>query len=302
MIANRIAFITLLAAGLCAWSGSAMAQQNIKGKLRLADSTFVQIVKTIDGSSNVGSIVQIDSVNIVLQTSVTAMTIPVAKITEIKDIQAGLIRKGEYWFVNPNATRLFFGPTAHMLNKGEGYFSDTYLFFPQIVYGFTGNLTLGGGMSLLPGAGLGKQLLYLLPKAGGPVGHNLHLAAGALVIKLPDFDDENNAEDITMVGVLYGVGTRGSRDRSFTAGLGYGFEGDKLADRPMVMLGGEYRVSRRISLVTENWMFPGLDQPLVSAGFRFFGEGLAVDLALANVLGEDMLFPGIPFVDFVYNF
>ena len=27
-----------------------------------------------------------------------------------------------------------------------------------------------------------------------------------------------------------------------------------------------------------------------------------VDLALINVLGEDMLWPGLPFIDFVYNF
>jgi len=297
MIAKRIAFVIMLAAGLCAWPGPAMAQQNIKGKLRLADSTFVQIVKTIDSASNVGSVIQIDSVNIVLQTSVTAMTIPIAKITEIKEIQAGSIRNGEYWFANPNATRLFFGPTAHMLKKGEGYFSDTYIFFPQVVFGLTDNITLGGGMSIFPGAGMNHQIFYLMPKAGAPVNEKFHLAGGALIIKVPDFDQE-----ASMVGVLYGAGTYGDRDHSFTAGLGYGFAGEEMADRPMVMVGGEYRMSRRVSFVTENWVFPGLNQPLVSAGFRFFGEGLAVDLALANVLGEDMITPGIPFIDFVYNF
>ncbi len=296
MIAKRITFAVMLAAGLYTWAEPAMAQQNIKGKLRLADSTFVQIVRTMDGSSNVGSIVQIDSVNIVLQTSVTAMTIPIAKISEIKEIQAGSIRNGEYWFANPNATRLFFGPTAHMLKKGEGYLSDTYIFFPQVVFGLTDNITLGGGVSLFPGGG-GNQIVYFMPKVGAPVNEKFHLAGGALIIKVPDFDQE-----VSTVGVFYGAGTYGDRDHSFTAGLGYGFAGDEMADRPMVMVGGEYRMSRRVSFVTENWLFPGLDQPLVSAGFRFFGEGLAVDLALANVLGEDMITPGIPFIDFVYNF
>lgn len=286
---------------LLAAAGSGLAQQPaFKEQLRLADSSIVQIITTTDGSSNVGRIIEIDSAGVVLQTEVATISIPMAKIVQVKEVPLKSMVKGEYWFSNPNATRLFFGPTAHMLAKGSGYFSDTYLFFPQIVYGFTGNVTLGGGMSLLPGSGLDKQLIYFMPKAGGPVGYNLHLAAGALMIKLPDFNDDEGGG--TTVGVLYAVGTKGSLDRSLSAGLGYGFEGGKLADRPMVMLGGEYRMSRRVSLVTENWVFPGLDQPVVSAGFRFFGEGLAVDLALANVLGEDMLFPGIPFVDFVYNF
>ncbi|HAD82923.1 MAG: hypothetical protein A2509_04300 [Candidatus Edwardsbacteria bacterium RIFOXYD12_FULL_50_11] len=293
---KRITFALLFLTGCCFWITPGLAQQPIKGRLRMADSTFIQIVKTIDGSSNVGSIIQIDSVNILLQTSVTAMTIPIVKITEIKEIPAESIKNGEYWFSNPNATRLFFGPTAQMLKKGQGYFSDTYIFFPQVVFGLTDNITLGGGISLFPGGG-GNQIIYLMPKVGMPVSEKFHLAGGALIIKLPDLDQEAST-----VGVLYGAGTYGGPDRSFTAGLGYGFAGDEMADRPMVMVGGEHRLSRRVSFVTENWLFPGLDQPLVSAGFRFFGEGLAVDLALANVLGEDMVTPGIPFIDFVYNF
>lgn len=294
---KRSIVVLVLLAGLCAWVKPVLAQQPIKGRLKVADSTFVQMVKTVDGSSNLGRIVRIDSLSVEFHTTVMSMTIPIAKITEIKEIPAGSIRNGEYWFSNPNATRLFFGPTAHMLKGGEGYFSDTYVFFPQVVVGVTDFITLGGGMSLFPGAGMDNQILYFMPKVGMPVNEKFHLAGGALIIKIPDFD-----QDVSTVGVLYGVGTYGGSDRSFTAGLGYGFAGDEMADRPMVMVGGEYRMSRRASFVTENWLFPGLNQPLVSAGFRFFGEGLAVDLALANVLGEDMVAPGIPFIDFVYNF
>lgn len=293
---RKISVILILATALFVWSGKLLAQKNIKGTLRTADSTFLQIVKTADGSSNIGRIVKIDSLTIDLKTEVTTINIPIAKITEIREIQTGSIKNGEYWFTNPNATRLFFGPTAHMLKKGEGYFSDTYLFFPQIVFGLTDNITMGGGVSLFPGAE-GDQILYFMPKVGIPVDDRFHLAGGALIIKLPNFDDE-----ISTVGVFYEAGTYGDRDRSFTAGLGYGFAGSEMADRPMVMVGGEYRMSRRVSFVTENWVFPELDQPLVSAGFRFFGEGLAVDLALVNVLGEDMIIPGIPFIDFVYNY
>ena len=70
----------------------------------------------------------------------------------------------------------------------------------------------------------------------------------------------------------------------------------------MIMIGAEARLSRRTAFVTENWIIPGVDQPLISFGFRFFGEGLSVDLALINMIGEDTFFPGIPWLDFVFNF
>ena len=64
------------------------------------------------------------------------------------------MRNEKYWFPNPNATRLYFAPTAHMLRKGKGYFADYYLFSPSVVYGITDNITIGGGVSLFPAAGI----------------------------------------------------------------------------------------------------------------------------------------------------
>ncbi|MDO9026665.1 MAG: hypothetical protein Q7U87_02155, partial [bacterium] len=169
----------------------ANAQLALKGRLRLADSSFVQIVRTTDGSSNVGRITQIDSVYILLQTDVTVITIPIAKIIEIKESPLGSMVNGEYWFSNPNATRLFFGPTAHMLKAGEGYFSDTYIFFPQVVVGITDFLTLGGGMSLFPGGEMDGQLFYIMPKIGLAMDEGFHLAGGALIINIPGFSNDS---------------------------------------------------------------------------------------------------------------
>lgn len=87
-----------------------------------------------------------------------------------------------------------------------------------------------------------------------------------------------------------------------STGFGYGFVDSDFAEKPMLMLGGEKRLSRRIAFVSENWILPGVDQPLISYGFRFFGEKLSVDLALINTLGEDAIFPGFPYIDFVVNF
>jgi hypothetical protein len=70
------------------------------------------------------------------------------------------------------------------------------------------------------------------------------------------------------------------------------------------MLGGEKRMSRRTSFVTENYLLPGEANAAISYGIRFFGEKLSVDLAFWNAFGEDAdpIFPGIPYLAFAVKF
>ncbi len=262
--------------------------------LRIVDSTQIQLLTLHDGSTLHGRIVEIGEDSISFKTETVAFTIPIAKITKLVSIPAQSVRDGKYWWPNPNRTRLFFSPTARMLRQGEGYFCDYYLFFPGFAVGLTDNITLGGGMSLFPGLGMSEQLFYFTPKIGVPVSGNFDLAVGALIIGLPDNEPT--------VGLLYGVSTVGSLDHSFTFGLGYGFADGELADKPAVMLGTDQRLTRRMAFVSENWVIPGVDDPLISNGIRFFGEKISVDLALITVLGSGAVFPGLPYIDFVYGF
>ncbi|HCJ66036.1 MAG TPA: hypothetical protein DHV62_01590 [Elusimicrobia bacterium] len=287
----------------------AQEKTNTISNLKIPDSNHIQILITIDGAANLGRIIEIGTDEIQFQTEIGKLTIPLSKIKEIKEVPADSIRKGEYWYANPNTTRLFFSPTGRMLRKGEGYFADYYLFFPAITYGITDNITIGGGMSLFPGADIDEQIFYLTPKVGLKAGKNLNLAIGALLIKVPKMDNEGSTTDNSEtvdnpegIGILYGVGTYGTADASFTLGLGYGFVDNDFADKPMLVIGGEKRLTTRIALVTENWIFPEIDNPLVSCGIRFFGEKLSVDLALINTLSKEAVFPGFPYVDFVFNF
>ncbi len=274
--------------------------QNIKGQLRVADSSFVQVITTVDKSSNVGRIISVGDKEIVFKAEFGTIVIPIEKIKEIKEVPAAAIKQGIYWFPNPNATRLYFSPTAFMLNKREGYFADYYVFFPGFAYGITNNITIGGGLSLIPGANMSEQIYYFTPKIGLKAGEKFHVAAGALVIKLPNIKDES--DEPPLAGILYGVSTFGHPDASLTFGLGYGFVDDELADKPLILIGGEKRLSRRIGFVSENFIFPGLDNPMVSYGIRFFGEKMSVDLALWNSLSHEAIFPGVPYIDFVYSF
>ena len=88
------------------------------------------------------------------------------------------------------------------------------------------------------------------------------------------------------------------------------------------MLGGEARVSRRIALLTENYLYVDNRQTrsapstrvatchtttssgAVSYGLRFLGEKLSVDFAFFNVASQDIdwIFPGIPYLSFGVKF
>lgn len=276
----------------------AAAQTNtIKGEIRIPDEQTIQIITLNDGSQIIGRIIAISENEIQFSSEMGEVNIEISKIRAIKETASQSLKKGKYWFENPNYSRLYFAPTGRMLKKGRAYFSDYYIFFPGIAVGVTDNITLGGGFSLFPGVDLEDQIYYFTPKIGLAASEKSSIAAGALIVYLPEIDDVRQT-----VGILYGVGTYGGSDGAISGGLGYGFVEGDFANKPAVMIGGEKRISRRVSFVSENWIFPGVDEPLISYGLRFFGEDISVDLGLINILGDDAIFPGMPWIDFVFNF
>ena len=103
-----------------------------------------------------------------------------------------------------------------------------------------------------------------------------------------------------------------------TGGLGYGYVDGHFASRPIVMLGGESRLSRRVAFVSENYGFwhtedrficaPScqtvsrtVGDAVVSYGLRFMGEKLSTDFAFGNSL-KNAIFPGIPYLAFAVKF
>jgi hypothetical protein len=140
---------------------------------------------------------------------------------------------------------------------------------------------------------------YLLPKYTIIDGDAGKLAVGALAGWLPDFGDDDTER--LSAGLLYGVGTTGNRDSNLSLGLGWGYAGGELARRPVVMIGGQGRVSRRISLISENWFIP-VDrgtEGVMSYGLRFLGEGLTVDLAFISPFDASGT---VPWLGFAFRF
>jgi hypothetical protein len=271
----------------------------LRTKLQPPPEGYQQIIELDDGSVLVGRVIEADTSVVRFHTEHGEARIQLDRVVAIRNVPLPSFKKGVYWYSNPNRTRLYFAPTARMLKRGEGYFCDYYLFFPGVAVGVTDFFTIGGGMSLLPVDNLADQMFYITPKVGISTGEHFSIAAGALVVGIPDWME---SEDPSTIGIVYGVGTAGNLDYSFSLGVGYGFEDGDMADKPAVMFGGEVRLGRRASFVSENWIMPGVDNVLVSYGIRFFGEKIAVDLALVNVLGTEAVIPGVPYVDFVWNF
>ncbi|MFL5595006.1 MAG: hypothetical protein ACJ78M_06915 [Gemmatimonadaceae bacterium] len=287
--------LTLICVSLALGGASASAQSpaDVRSQLKLADSAHLQILTLRDGSTLVGRITAIGQDTLTVESSVGQLSVPLASVRRVQEVGSDRMKNGEYWFPNPNATRLFFAPSGRMLEKGEGYVSDYEVFFPGAAVGVTDNVSIGGGVSLFP-AGLDEQIYYFTPKIGAALQENVNVALGALII--------GGIADESTVGIVYGVGTLGTPDASVTAGLGYGFAGTTMSRTPVAMLGGELRVSRRVGLVTENYIIPDTDaNPIFSYGVRLMGEKMTVDLALFNASGSGSAI-GLPFVDFVFRF
>ncbi|MEQ1693562.1 MAG: hypothetical protein ABMA00_19895 [Gemmatimonas sp.] len=247
-------------------------------------------VRLLDGSVLYGVLDRHDADSVVVTGSSGRMAFPTPVVRQLRAAGEAHTRTDgatEYWYPNPNTTRLFFAPTGRTLARGEGYFADHYVVLGSVAVGVTDRMTMGVGSFLIPNS----DFWFVTPKIGIVRSKSVNVAVGAL---FGGVDGETG-------GIGFVSSTFGSEDKNVTIAMGNAFSGDKLANSQVYMLGGERRVSRRLSLVTENYLIPGLTKPLISYGVRILGEKISVDLAFINYTGE-MVFPGIPYVDFVVRF
>lgn len=276
------------------------AQANPQGTAN--DTLRTHVLRTRDGSTLVGRVVFENADSVRFESNGVVFTLARSQVSELRAVEPGQIRNGQYWFPDPNRTRLFFAPTARMLAQGEGYFSDSYLLLLTFAGGVSPRFTMGGGLSIIPSTNPQNNIFYLTPKVGLVETPNFGLAAGAL-IGFAGFEGIDTKD--RSFGILYGVGSVGSGDSHLDFGAGWGYAGGRISGDPALMVGGATRVSRRVSLLTENYYVPAIsDQALISYGFRFFGEKLSVDLAFANLIGKntELVFPGVPYIAFAVKF
>ncbi len=289
------AVLGVMLAFVCAFP--AAAQETAPASPSVAQADSVTEIRLRDGSVLVGRVERESETLVVLVTAAGArVEIPRSQIVSMRRVVSR--PGGEVWPEDDNVSRLFFTSTGRPLPKGEGYVSSYWLFFPFVGYGVTDWFTIAGGTPILPGA-MG-EVFYLAPKFTLYDRGKLSLSAGALSFFVTEQIEEGNA------GILYGVGTYGSRDNAVTFGAGWFYaQTDGYSDtsnEPVFMLGGERRVSRRVKLITENWFAvnPGVSG-LMSGGLRFVGDRLSADFALAGMTGVEAACC-LPMLNFVWSF
>lgn len=294
------------------------------GSSSLADEPPKEVVVTlVDGGRLVGTIVREDDAMLTLRTT-SGLELPLARSAvqsvDLASTSAPPAPASPAATVaelsDPNDTRLLFAPTGRPLGKGDGYLSDHYVIFPGFAYGITDHVSAAGGVSIVPGLSLEEQVFYVSSTVGWRFRNKTAFSLGGLYA--------TGSEGNEAGALLFGVGSFGSSDRSLSLGLGlavtrneeYYYDENEnylrteqhwsARDAPIVMLGGTFRVGKRLSLVTESWLLLGKDfrlseQPF-GLGVRFFGERLSVDLGV--VLVADVIKEGfpIPWLSFSYHF
>ena len=214
-------------------------------------------VETVQGTSFTGTLVSM---------SLTSLEFDAQELGRIT-LERGQIRRAELqgpvavgvsgakpgYFDIGNGSRLFFAPTGRGLRRGENTLQTVNLFLLGVNFGITDNFSLGGYVSVVPGTSPVNQFLLLTPKVNFPIREKLNVGAGLLYVRVPDFDNNGNSRN-SGAGIGYGALTFGGADSNFTVGLGYGFKSGNNGSAPVMLLGGQTRVSRRISLVSENYI------------------------------------------------
>ena len=244
-------------------------------------------IRLVDGSVLFARVTAVEGETIVLVTLVgVRIEVERSQIRMARRAQGSVV-KGEFWREDPNSSRLFFTATGRTLRKGEAYVGTYIVVLPFFAVGLTDRITLAGGAPVLFGE---LEPFYVAPKVQVARTRVADISVGTLAVF---FDDE-------IVGITYGVGTFGTADHALTVGLGFGFSGDEFSNEPVAMIGGETRVSRRIKLVTENYVLPSEDGLLFSAGLRFIGERFSTDLGVAGFAGDGDSGCCIPLINFSY--
>lgn len=244
-----------------------------------------------DGSRVYGRVSVTSDSEVVFETASGVMvTAHRDQIVSLRRVE-GLMRNGEFQPADPNNTRLFFGPTGRSLPKGQTYLGVYEFLVPFVQVGVTDRFSIGGGTPLLFGFedDPSDRPYWITPKLQIFSGRNVQASVGLF----QGFGGGASA------GIAYGVATAGNVAGSLTVGAGMAYNDN--GDRTFVMMvGGDRPLRRNFKFVSENYLWSSGDG-IVSVGFRFFGDRLSADLALAAPIGEIGGFV-FPVANFVYLF
>lgn len=283
------------------FASNAAAQQAVTGQV---SKTYV--VTLNDGSTISGKLMSISDQEIVIQ-SATMGEVRLAKsnVKSMTLVSDQDMKATGVWFTNPNPTKYLIGSSAIPLQKNTGYYQNTWVFLNSFCYGITNNISISAGFeifSILAG-GEGPFVFYINPKASFKIAENFYAGANILYA-----NSIRTVDEFGGLGTLNGFATYGNTNNNITCAIGWGWAEDNFSSKPLITLSGMTRVSKRIGLVSENWLVPEVGEDggyygVFSYGIRFLGEKTSIDLAFINnpdIASEIII--GVPWLDFVVNF
>lgn len=262
------------------------------------DSSKTVVIALNDETEIIGKIIAKDSLNTTVRSiSGVVSVIPNTQIFKVKKHKGGIV-EGEYFKPDPADNRLMLMPTGRALKSGEVQFNAVELIFPHLLIGASDFLNFGfGGLPFLAG-GSGTLIYYLTAKVT-PINFNeAAVSLGSAMI--------GATASKVIAGVFYAVGTFGSHNASFTIGPFFAFSKDEVFNRPAILLGGQTRISKSVTLLTENLILFGNDEEnyiiFPSIGIRFSGEKLAADFGTYAMMERNHFFYPIPWIGITYKF
>lgn len=254
-----------------------------------APSDTVYEVGLADGSMIIGRITEVDPQRVVIMT-VGGGTLEIGR-TQIRSIRTatGRVVGGQYWQADPADTRLYFTATGRTLEAGEAYIGTYLIVLPFAAAGLTDRIMVYGGAPIFFGE---LEPYYVGGKVQVVRTPSVKASIGTLAFGVDD----------DLAGIAFGVGTFGSEIAAFSAGIGFFYSGDDVANEPAFMIGGEARVSRRMKLITENYILPEAVGALFSGGFRLIGDRFSAEIGVfGGASGDGEVGCCFPLINFNYT-
>lgn len=270
---------------------------SVFGQISRFKATFIeaqeenkQVTVTLsNGNTYVGKVISVDEESAGVETSDGLFNFRYDRIRNVKLYDPNDKTSG--WRDNPAKNKLFITQTGKMLDRGSGYYQNTYIFFSNFSYGITNNISISTGFSMIPGLGIENQMFTAGAKVGTSLNSTLYVAGNIKYYKFFDID-----EGVTS---LFGSITYSKSRLDLTAATGIGLADGSSSDA-LLILGGQYRASERFAFISENIFFPTGDNEstaLISLGGRIISSKSAFDLGFFGI--EETL---VPFVSYTLKF
>ena len=246
--------------------------------------SIVSRIETLDGNEYIGRVQEKSATVLRLKTDkLGVISIPVADIKRISEINQIRAKDGTYWLDNPQATRYLWAPNGYSLKKGEGYYQNIWILFNQAVYGLTDHFSAGLGVMPLVLFGGASTPVWITLKYSVPVVKDkINLGAGALLGTV--IGESGSA------GILYGISTFGTKDKNLSFGLGWGFANGEMARNPTVNISAMIRTGAKGYFLTENYFIGTTDNfvVLMSLGGRRIIKNVGLDFGAMLPLAADL--------------